>query len=162
MRRSPPMAGPLVSSKLSYAGDTWTLRWRSPSRNRMVASSARVRRMLGAPRSRSAHARRGTGGARRLQTPAPPGVAALSVGVGSSGPPHAEHRPRCPDDARGRSACAMVPPGPHTAPHPAGVPHRDRGPDGLRGTPAWPRSRHRPPAGARAVGERAVYSTDPD
>ncbi len=30
--------------------------------------------MLGAPRSRSAHARRGAGGARRLQSPTAPGV----------------------------------------------------------------------------------------
>jgi len=42
--------------------------------------------MLGAPRSRSAHARRGAGGAWRLQTPTPAGVAALSVGVGSLAP----------------------------------------------------------------------------
>jgi hypothetical protein len=43
--------------------------------------------MLGALRSRSAGARRGLGGARRLQAPTPRGVAALSVGVGSSASP---------------------------------------------------------------------------
>jgi len=36
---------------------------------------------LGAPRSRSAHVRRGTGGAWRLQASAPAGVAALSVNL---------------------------------------------------------------------------------
>ena len=38
--------------------------------------------MLGAPLSRSAHARRGAGGARRLQAPTPVGVTALSIGAG--------------------------------------------------------------------------------
>ena len=37
--------------------------------------------MLGAPRSRSAHARRGTGGAWRLQAPTPAGAATVSVGL---------------------------------------------------------------------------------
>ncbi len=46
--------------------------------------SSRVGRKLGAPRSRSADARRVAGGAWRLQTPTAPGVAALSVGVRSA------------------------------------------------------------------------------
>ena len=40
----------------------------------------RVGCMLGAPRSRSADARRGAGGAWRLKAPTPAGVAAVSVG----------------------------------------------------------------------------------
>ena len=60
------------------------LRWHGPSRSAVVTVSARVSRMLGAPRSRIAHARPGVGRPRRLQTPTPAGVAALSVGIGSS------------------------------------------------------------------------------
>ncbi|MEQ1693751.1 MAG: hypothetical protein ABMA00_20855, partial [Gemmatimonas sp.] len=37
--------------------------------------------VLGGPRSRSAHARRGLGGAWRLPDPTPAGLAALSAGV---------------------------------------------------------------------------------
>ena len=45
---------------------------------------ARIEGMLGAPRSRSAHARRSLGGAWRLQAPTPAGVAAPSAGLPAS------------------------------------------------------------------------------
>ena len=56
-------------------------------RNGTVTGRARVGRMLGSPRSRCAYARRAAGGAWRLQTPEPSGVAAPSVGVGPSASP---------------------------------------------------------------------------
>src|SRR5450759_2155173 len=59
-------------------------------RNTMMAAPVPVARMLGAPRSGSAygaHGTRGAGDPRRLQAPAPPGVAVVPVGAGSSPPP---------------------------------------------------------------------------
>ena len=60
------------------------MRRHGPSRNDTVTNGARFDCMLGAPRSPSAQARGGTGGAWRLQAPAPSGVAAVSVGIGPS------------------------------------------------------------------------------
>ena len=56
-----------VCSKHRYARRTRTLRRRGPSCNGMVTACASVARMLGVPRSRSAHGRLGAGGGRRLQ-----------------------------------------------------------------------------------------------
>jgi hypothetical protein len=64
-----------------------TLRQNSLRRNTMMTAPVLVPRMLGAPRSGSAHGAHGTcgaGGPRRLQAPTPPSVAAVSVGAGSS------------------------------------------------------------------------------
>jgi hypothetical protein len=77
----------MASRTRSSCSTIWTLRRNSPPCNRTVTVRTRVGRMLGAPRSRSAHARRGAGDRWRLQAPTPPGVAALSVGGGSSAPP---------------------------------------------------------------------------
>jgi len=73
------MAGPLGSSKHRYAGDTWTLRRRSPARNRMVTSGARVGvcsalPSLGAPMADPAPAVRGI-----YRPPTAPGVTALRL-----------------------------------------------------------------------------------
>ena len=65
MFRAARMVGPLGNGKRRQARDIRTLRRNIPSRNGTVTVCARVGRMLPAPRSRSAHARRGTGGARR-------------------------------------------------------------------------------------------------
>ena len=93
---------------------TQTLRQSSPSRNGTVMVRTRVDGMLGAPRSWSVHARRGAGGAWRLQAPTRAGVAAVSVGVGSSVAPadvlrralRARVRPVAP---RGRAGGRQVP-----------------------------------------------------
>jgi len=82
MLRAALIAGPLGSSTHREARAMRMVRRNRPSRVGTVTVRARVGRMLGAPRSRSAHARRGAGDARRLHTPTPPGVAALSTGVG--------------------------------------------------------------------------------
>lgn len=74
-------------SKHRYAGATRTLRPKGAPRNGTVTDRARVGRMLGAPRSRSARALRGVRDAGPLQAPAPAGLAAPSVGVGPSASP---------------------------------------------------------------------------
>ena len=66
---------------------TRTLRRNSLSRNGTVMVRTRVDGVFVAPRCRSAHARRGAGGAWRLQAPTPAGVAAVSVGVGPPASP---------------------------------------------------------------------------
>ena len=75
--------------------------------------------------------------------------------------PHPEPRPRRPatrrDVRRARSSNRGV------ASVAAGHgPHRDRAAEGPRGAPAERRSRRAPSVGARAVDNRAVYSSDPD
>lgn len=84
----------------SLGRTTRTLRRNSPSRNGTVTASSRVGRTLGAPRSRSAHARRGLGGARGLQAPTSQGVAATSApAVTPSG-----WRPRAEESIEGHGA----------------------------------------------------------
>lgn len=84
IRRAATMDGPLVSSKHRQADGGRSVRRNGPSRNAVVTACVRVGRMLGAPVSRSADVRYGRGGAGRLQTPKPAGVAVVSAGVGSS------------------------------------------------------------------------------
>ncbi len=55
--RATRMVGPLGNTKHREARATQALRRNSPPRNSTVTGRARVGRMLGAPRSRSAHAR---------------------------------------------------------------------------------------------------------
>ncbi len=203
--RSTRSAMPTICSTHREPGDPQTLRRNGPSRNGTVTVCAGVGSMLGAERSRSAHARRGAGGARRLHTPTLAGAALLqqlfevdpfacptchgpmrivafitqalvidqTSRTSAAGPrprrpaarePQGHGGPeRClstapipPNDVRGRSACAAVPPG-------GPVPAADTpAPTARQARRCGGMSRRRPSAGHRAAGRPAVYSTDPD
>ncbi|MFN9453984.1 MAG: penicillin acylase family protein [Gemmatimonadota bacterium] len=77
-------------------------------------------------------------------------------------PPVTCVRPQRPATTRGPSAWAAVPPARLMGPRRHRSPHGDRRSHGPRGARTSRRARRPPPVGARAGGDRVVYSTDPD
>ena len=69
---------------------------------------------------------------------------------------------RRPATTRGSSVWAAVPPARRLGPRRHRSPHSARRSHGPRGARTRQRARRHPPVGARAAGDRALYSTDPN
>jgi hypothetical protein len=82
---------------------------------------------------------------------------ATSVGRRSAGHLSTARRPAT---TRGSSVWAAVPPARRMGPRRHRSPHSDRRSHGPRGARTRQRARRHPPVGARAAGDRALYSTD--